>query len=126
MHSLNLSTRNFVMKKSIIGAAAALLAYSFTPAHADTWPEQKSVEVLVGDLDLTKAAGIHTLFIRVRGAAREACNSIDSSGSLTYGMMYRACVHEAIDNAVATVNNPRFTDYVAERRAPLVTRIASN
>jgi UrcA family protein len=114
------------MKKSILGVAAALLTYSFAPAQAAEWPEQKSVEVRVGDLDLSKAEGVHTLFIRVRGAAREACNGIDSSGSLAYGMMYRACVRDAIDNAVATLNNPGFAAYVAQRRAPLLTRIASN
>lgn len=114
------------MKKSILGVAAALLACSFAPAHAAEWPEQKSVEVHLGDLDLTKADGKHTLFIRLRGAAREACFSLDSQSSLAYGMMYRACVHEAIDNAVATLNNPGFTTYVAQFRAPQLARIASN
>lgn len=114
------------MKKSIVGAAAALLAYSFLPAQAAEWPEQKSVEVRVSDLDLTKADGKHALFVRIRGAAREACFSLDSSSSLTYGMMYRACVRDAIDNAVTTLNNPGFTAYVAQLRTPPVTRIASN
>ena len=114
------------MKKSILGAAVALLAYSCLPAHAAGWPEQRSIAVHVGDLDLAKTDGMRALFGRLHIAARQACSSVDSGSSLIYISVYRACVHDALRTAVAKLDNPTFTSYVAQRQSTARSRIASN
>ena len=114
------------MKKSILGVAAALLTYSCLPAHAAGWPEQRSIEVRLSDLDLAKTEGMHTLFSRLRLAARQACSSLDSGSSLIYISAHRACVQDALDTAVAKLDNQTFTSYVAQRQSTTRARIASN
>src|SRR5271167_1528747 len=83
-------------------AAEAPPASSQSMAH---W----SVSYPVGysDLDVSKMKGAKTLYLRIRYAAETLCES-----AATWGKKEgEACVHKAVDDAVARVDAPLLTQY---------------
>jgi UrcA family protein len=63
------------------------------------------------DLDLTKIEGTTALYGRLRYAARMVCEPVHSR-QLGLAEKYRACVDEAIADAVAKINRPLLTQYL--------------
>jgi UrcA family protein len=73
--------------------------------------------VKFGDLDTTHSSGKDELYRRLTVAAREVCRPFEGvfgSGWIK-APQYTACLDKAISGAVAQVNRPEFTDYVATR-----------
>jgi UrcA family protein len=66
--------------------------------------------VQFSDLDLSRMEGATALYRRIRYAARMACDPIQTQ-QLGLAEKYRACVDQAIANAVAGVNSPLLTQY---------------
>jgi UrcA family protein len=83
-------------------------------AASDLAGEQQSVRVLVKDLDLGTHAGVVTLYLRIRNAARFVCGYADSI-FLEEKAAWDRCVHKAIENAVAQVDSANFTDFYLAR-----------
>jgi UrcA family protein len=69
--------------------------------------------VSYGDLNLSSETGARVLLARLRGAARSVCAPMDGRGPASFGR-YRACVNNAMANAVADINQT------------IVTRVAKN
>ena len=86
-----------------------------------------SVTVQFADLDLDREAGIAKLYLRIKGAARHVC--YQQAEEQPEGQSYPACVKHAVATAVAHINRPQLSDYVAQlggkpaKTAP--TRIAA-
>ena len=99
---------------------AILTLLGATSALADE--SSKSIRVGYADLDLTTQAGAATLYNRIRGAARQVCGY--EGDSFADKAIWKSCFSGAIDNAVATVNNPRLTA-LHEGQAPVVTAMLS-
>ena len=62
-----------------------------------------------GDLDLSKPAGVQALYRRIKFAARTVCDPYIASDIHASGAM-RACIIQAVDNAVSRVNSPALTE----------------
>jgi len=84
----------------LVAAVASVAAA--TPAPDDV----PSVTVRYADLDLTTEAGAHTLYRRIRLAARAVCPSADSR-DLARLAVTQSCQEQAIARAVQAVSSPR-------------------
>ncbi len=83
--------------------------------------------VKFGDLSLSVRDGAATLYNRIHAAAYDVCRSFDVD---RYGQSdlnrVSACVHDAVRNAVAKVNQPAlYAAYNARNRDPLPVTVAS-
>ncbi|MBS0377989.1 MAG: UrcA family protein [Proteobacteria bacterium] len=68
---------------------------------------EHGVTVSYRDLDLTTPSGAHTLYDRIRTAARTVCGYRGTQ--LTDQAFWDSCYRGAITEAVAKVNNPLLT-----------------
>lgn len=99
--------------------AAMLVAAAYAPASSAIVKEQNvrqafeatvpAVTVEFADLDLARGAGVEILYQRLRSAAKSVCGTSDGR-DLTGTQAWRKCVDEALDKAVAEVNNEQLTD----------------
>jgi UrcA family protein len=69
-----------------------------------------SVPVYFSDLDLNSPEGGYTLLHRINGAARQVCSPVADTHDLRDIDNFRACVHRAVDHAVADVGAPTVQD----------------
>jgi UrcA family protein len=67
-----------------------------------------SVIVKYGDLDLNTKAGVTRLHARLRGAAREVCEPLDSR-VLGLREQFEICVSDAVTRGVKDVDNSNLT-----------------
>ena len=82
----------------------------FAPLASALPPESPPTRVVhFDDLDLSKPAGIQTLYRRIKFAAHMVCEPYIDSDIHSSGAM-RACVIQAVDHAVSRVNSPALTE----------------
>jgi UrcA family protein len=101
------------MNRSIsLALRGLLLATAFTSMslHAGE-PAAAALKVTVGDLDLTKPAGIEILYQRLQYAARQVCGPSGVTGTRLRDRDWDNCVHAAVDNAVRQIDRPALTAY---------------
>lgn len=96
-----------------IGLGVAIAAINI-PAQADDRSmdgirQIHSTTVSYGDLDLSRQAGIKTLYSRLRAAADQVCAPEADGRNLDMHDDWKKCVRNAMDNAVAGINNPALT-----------------
>jgi UrcA family protein len=115
------------MKTLVTLASAAIIGLAvLNVAQADE-ASPKSRTVQFADLDLSKPEGIATLFSRIKGAAKAVCSAHSTGTTLRDEQRYEACMDFAVSNAIARVDEPVLTDYVASRTGKKSQdRIASN
>jgi UrcA family protein len=95
--------------------AASILSLTMLDARAAARTDDAySVTVQFGDLDLNRQAGIAKLYLRIKGAARQVCEQQDNN-QLSAKQSYLSCVKTAITTAVARIDRPLLSDYVAQR-----------
>lgn len=70
----------------------------------------KQYVVRFPDLDLSKMAGATALYARLRHASRVVCDPLQSR-EIGTAAGYRACMEQAVANAVASVNSPLLSEY---------------
>lgn len=90
------------------GASAATSKIQFVGDGVDKYV------VRFSDLDLSKGDGAAILYTRLSYAAAVVCNSLRSR-DLGMAAKYRACVAQAIANAVANVDRPLVSQYHESR-----------
>lgn len=88
-------------------AAAPFASPAFAAEPTDR-ADRASVRVQYGDLDLGRDAGVDTLYARLRGAARRVCEHSGTRDLRTFAMD-SACSDQALDAAIARVNNPHLS-----------------
>jgi UrcA family protein len=71
---------------------------------------QNRVTVKFADLALDRPAGAAALYARIRNAARQVCEPMDTRPLAAYQLEQR-CMSETIERAVASVNVPALTSY---------------
>lgn len=106
--------------KTLIAITTTLVlsAFILCVAKAVPAPDLPIAVVKFGDLDATRPAGKEELYRRLTRAAHSVCRSLDPSDSdarLQYITPYKTCIDHAVTDAVARINVPEFTDYVAFR-----------
>jgi UrcA family protein len=92
-------------------SAAAVLT---TAANAQALPAADHPDVLsrivfIGDLNLSSEAGARAALQRIEVAASTVCGDQPELRLLDRNTRYQTCVRTAIDQAVATLNNPLMT-----------------
>ena len=90
-------------------------------------PAQADMKVKFGDLDLSKPEGIAALYGRIERSARLVCK--DSSSPWDAGRVetFQRCYQAAIQDAVATANQPQLTAlHRAKTSQPVQVGAASN
>lgn len=112
-------------KLSVIALASALTctAASAEPvgaAHADTVLVRTTAPL--GDLDLTTGQGARAALNRINAAATQVCGAKPAPSQLAAHAHYRACKKEAVDRAVAGMDNPLVT---ALHSTPQPARLAA-
>ena len=81
----------------------------FAPLASALPPESPPTRVVhFGDLDLSKPAGVQALYRRIKFAAHTVCEPYIASGIHSSGAV-RACLIQAVDNAVSRVSSPALT-----------------
>jgi UrcA family protein len=75
--------------------------------------DSHSVTVQFADLDLNREAGIARLYSRIKGAARRVCDQ-QASDLLATKQSYPVCVKRAVSTAVARIDRPMLSEYVAQ------------
>ena len=92
-----------------VALGAAVLALGAIPATA---PAQEAVTqseaVSFADLNLDSPQGAKAMFARIKGAAQRVCRE-EAIDDLSAYHEWRACVHDATDKAVASLNAPMVT-----------------
>ncbi|WP_167755828.1 UrcA family protein [Vitreimonas flagellata] len=89
----------------------AIVAACFMPASdVDARDrEARSVRVEYGDLNVEADAGAEVLLNRIERAAARACGANQGRRPLSERAATRACVQQAVDQAVSTIDAPRLT-----------------
>lgn len=108
-------------------AAAAVLTFATLTgvaslAHADTGGTAQSRTIRYDDLNLSTPVGIQTLYLRIQGAARDACGSQLVTGTRLASARWKDCVTTSIREAVLAVNKPGLTAYYAAHLHELPSR----
>jgi UrcA family protein len=107
-----------------LASTAFLSLAALNVSHAGDSPQSQTVQF--ADLDLNKPDGARTLFNRIKGAAKSVCSAHSQGKSPAEQQRYKACLEFAVSNAVARVDEPMLTDYVAARtRQKSPAKIAS-
>lgn len=108
------------LARTWVGGFAAL-CLTIGAQHASAESELKdfrSITVSYSDLDLTKQAGIETLYQRINWAARAACGPASLhkyDAFLSSRKAWRECVDRAIADAVGSIDEPMLTALHTER-----------
>ena len=102
---------------SMLAALTACMAVGLASvAHAAPQDAAPSIKVPVGDLNLASAKGVDTLYARVTAAAHQVCapGGVDIR-DLQAAAVERACVSNAIANAVRDLPDARVASSLAAR-----------
>ena len=87
---------------TIAAATSATVQAADRTASATT----QSVTVSYADLDVSRQAGVDTLYRRIVAAADSACSPKPDTRDLVAHRDWEQCVDLAVDNAVAHIANP--------------------
>ncbi|MGB6309049.1 MAG: UrcA family protein [Steroidobacteraceae bacterium] len=101
-----------------INAAVLLLAGAWQcGALASTRPagdDAGGITVRFGDLNLEQPRGVTVLYRRLTRAAEHVCGEPERPGEAILSADWRACVAQAVERAVVTVDRPALTAYHRE------------
>jgi UrcA family protein len=100
--------------KTVAILTAALSLALIAQAQASPY----SLSVGYSDLDLNSVQGEAVLYKRLSVAARAVCHDFDLTrqtilSQLNLPRLHAVCMRQAIDGAVAKINQPTFASYVA-------------
>ena len=96
----------------VVMAAALTVGLLVGVTHAAEPGTEAPVKVgRYQDLNLNTDAGVQVLYKRIQGAAKQVCGDLEIR-DLQGMRAHKACVQQAIEDAVATVNNQMLTQRV--------------
>ena len=111
-----------VIAVAMIGALASSLAAVCTAADGSEAPQ---ATVKFADLNVTSTQGAATLYSRIRMAANLVCLPLDN-GDLKSKKLMDNCIHKAIADAVARVDQPAlYSVYNAKNKTSRPIMLAS-
>jgi UrcA family protein len=104
---------------------ASILSLTTLDGRAAAPDDTFSTTVRFADLDLNREAGIAKLYLRIKGAARHVCYQ-QAEEQPDAAQSYFVCVKHTVATAVARIDRPMLSDYVAQLRVkPAKTASAS-
>jgi UrcA family protein len=91
----------------ILATSAASAQHTFGQLREDQNPygTRRAIQVHYGDLDIGREEGATALLERLSVAARRVCGPADTR-DLDKQVIYRRCLHVAMDRAVADAGSP--------------------
>jgi UrcA family protein len=92
------------MNRKLVALVATGLAFATSAAVAAPQTETRELTVNYADLNLESAAGIESLYARIRSAAKNVCGTAERYELRAKAEM-RACRESAVANAVAKIDN---------------------
>ncbi len=102
------------MSKTIKGVVATIAVITFcVPAIASAADlKGRAEKVAYSDLNIDKEAGAKQLYRRLQLASKRACGveSIKNAGGIRETARQQRCYKDALDEAVAKINNPTLTE----------------
>jgi len=114
---------SFTFRRLIAATAVGAFAAGFTViAHADQSTDAPQVVVKYADLSVSSPQGAVALYHRIRGAAVTVCRPLDD-GSLASKQAMAACMHKAVADAVADVDQPALSAIYREKNRQPVSPI---
>jgi UrcA family protein len=111
-NAIRITCLMFAAASIVMGANATRAAES-----VDTAPQKV---VSWKDLDMSSAAGIETLYRRIKSASAEVCGN-GGLQSIARAARVRACLDQATSGAIAKVNNPMLTNLYLAKTGKSVT-----
>jgi UrcA family protein len=99
--------------KIALALATTILSLSSLEAQATVATGAEAIEVKYADLDLDRKAGVVTLYQRIQGAAKQVCEA-QAGRRIAEQRSHAACIDNAVLTAVARVNRPMLSAYVAQ------------
>ena len=103
------TSRNF--RRLFAAAAVGAFATSLTvAAHANQSTDVPQVIVKYADLAVSTPQGAAALYHRIFAAAFTVCRPLDD-GSLRTKQLQEACIHQAVADAVAKVDEPALSAF---------------
>jgi len=107
-------TTTTAVRAMTIGLAAVIVCSAAQASNVSKDPsatnERYQNVVRYSDVDLSRIEGAITVYGRIRQAANAVCESLDSR-VLGLAEKHRACVNQAIADAVASVDRPLLSQY---------------
>jgi len=105
------------MLKSLIVAGISAAAMLSAPAFAQTADQARAVPVSYADLDLSQTADAQTMLQRLRYAAQASCErNAAAQGNPRLERAIAQCREEALESAVAQLDQPELTRVYATQR----------
>ena len=98
------------LKTIFLSAAALALLGGAAPANASGQDNASHMVVSYYDLDIQHAPGAARLLGRIRNAASRVCAPEPNIRDISDRQVYRACMDNAISEAVAAVGSPLVSD----------------
>jgi len=80
-------------------------------ARAADTASAPSMHINVRDLDLSRSSDVATLYARIKTAAHQVCDSYAPTGSRLVSGSKEQCLAQAVDGAVAQINNASLSAY---------------
>jgi UrcA family protein len=100
---------------TVLGSTATAIAAPDVGRSAD--PDVVSITVFIGDLNLRSQAGARIALRRIERAATSTCGGEPDIRRLDRWVIYRECMHSAVDQAVASLDSPIVTALYSGRDA---------
>jgi UrcA family protein len=108
-----MKTQTTGLTNIVVMGAALTVGLLVGVAHgAEPGTEAPVKAVHYQDLNLNTNAGVQVLYKRIEGAAKQVCGGLEIR-DLQGMRAHKACVQQAMDGAVAAVNNQMLTQRVA-------------
>ena len=100
---------------AVISAGIAFFGCAGTGSLA--WAaEPMQITISYADLNVESAAGVRSLYGRLRFAAQRVCAHLDDGRLSPPNIRYQSCYETALDSAVAKINEPVLTAMRSGRR----------
>lgn len=112
------------MKKLVLCLSLAVATAAAAAPGLEHAGEAKSVSVRTADLNLQSTAGVEALYGRLRSAAREVCEGLESRSASTQ-VAHRECLRTAMDGAVLSAKNDALTKLHLARNGGAASTIAA-
>lgn len=92
-------------------ATVAVIVFAVPAVSSASDMKGRSEKVDYTDLNVDKESGAETLYRRLQHASKRVCGveSFKTAGGIRELAEQRRCYHDALDKAVAKINNPLLT-----------------
>jgi UrcA family protein len=90
-------------------AVTTAIGGAASPSWSQPNPDEITVRVPVGDLNLGTEPGATVALTRISSAAREICGPAPTLMDLNQSARYQACLNRTVGTAVASANQPMLT-----------------